>query len=154
MIQKVVRGYLARKKHRPRFKGIAKIKAALESVEKLKGIANDLKSSSCDELLKQTSVLEQLIFNSIKKIKAEASIQSKTIDKLYADILSKIDSLNHFLQSELHKQRKQEEEKRLRVIQEQIDAERRQKEMEEEKIRQDEEIRKQLVPHRTLIRKH
>lgn len=145
MAQKVIRGYLARKKHRPRFKGMTKIKSALESVEKIKAIARDLKLTSCDEILKQTTVLEQLILNSIKKIKAEPNIQSKVIDKLYVDILSKIDSLNNFLQSELHKQRKQQEEKRLRIIQEQIEAERRQKEDEEDKIRQEEEIRKQLV---------
>lgn len=144
LVQKIVRGYLVRKQHQPRYRGITNIKAVKQNLTKSAQIAGELKGSK-DIILKQAAAVEQLINNSIQTIRANERIQQKAIDKLYADIIAKIDGHNNLLQSELKKQRQAEEQERLRHIQEAIEAERRHKEAEEQKIREEEEIRRKLV---------
>lgn len=67
-MQKVVRGYLARKKHRPRYQGIMKIKSIKQNAMKTIAIANDLKSGK-ENIMKDIQVLENEIDSAIKKIK-------------------------------------------------------------------------------------
>jgi myosin-6 len=66
--QKIVRGYLARKQHRPRFKGIIKIKALRSNVQQMESIANQLKSER-ESMLKQLKEIDTQIDMAIKKIK-------------------------------------------------------------------------------------
>ena len=73
---------------------------------------------------------------------SEQRINQKSIDKLYADIIGKIDNQNGLLNVELKKQRQAEEQDRLRKIQESLEMERRQKEEEERQAREDEENRR------------
>lgn len=140
--QKTIRGFLARKRHQPRYRGIAKIKVAKRNLSKSLDIAGDLKAGSRDVILKQMAAVEQLVDNIIQRIKSDTRIDSKTIDKLYADIIAKIDAHNNLLQTELKKQRQAEEQERLRCIQEAIEAERREKEAEERQAREEEDNRR------------
>lgn len=66
--QKIIRGYLARKQHQPRYKGIMKIKAIKINLSKTEDIAKQLKSNK-DAVLKQVRDVEQLIDRSVTKIK-------------------------------------------------------------------------------------
>lgn len=68
MAQKIVRGFLARKQHRPRFQGIMKINSIKSNLAKTKEIASQLKINK-EEILRQVQDMERLIEESIKKIK-------------------------------------------------------------------------------------
>lgn len=68
LAQKIIRGYLARKQHQPRYKGILKIKAIKVNLSKTEEIANQLRNNK-DSILKQVKDVEQLIDRSVAKIK-------------------------------------------------------------------------------------
>lgn len=99
-IQRVVRGYLARKKHQPRYRGIAKIKSLKEQLYKSTEIVGQLKANK-DVILRQASDVEHLIGGYVKSIQNDSRISSKTIDSMYADIITKIDQYNNMLKAEL-----------------------------------------------------
>lgn len=99
-IQRVVRGYLARKRHQPRYRGIAKIKSLKEQLHKSAGIVGQLKANK-DVILRQANDVEHLIGGYVKNIQNDARISSKTIDSMYADIITKIDQYNNMLKAEL-----------------------------------------------------
>lgn len=163
-IQRVVRGYLARKQHQPRYRGIAQIKSLKEQLRKSTEIVGQLKANK-DVILRQANDVEHLIAGYVKNIQNDARISSKTIDAMYADIITKIDQYNNMLKAELQvnvnnhsthfllptsnvmftmkqKQRQAEEQEHLRKIQEALAAERKQKELEDLKLREEEEIRR------------
>lgn len=71
MAQKIVRGFLARKQHRPRYQGIMKINSMKLNLAKTKEIANQLKINK-DEILQKIHEMEKLIEESTKKIKVNA----------------------------------------------------------------------------------
>lgn len=99
-IQKIVRGFLARKQHQPRYRGIIKIKSLKEKLRRSTDIVNQVKGSK-DAILKQANDIEHLINGYVKNIQNDSRINPKTIDKMYNDIITKIDSYNNSLQSEL-----------------------------------------------------
>lgn len=68
MMQKMIRGYLARKQHQPRYRGILKINGISADVKKMQEIANQLKKEK-DSMLKQIKDIEEQIQLAIKKIK-------------------------------------------------------------------------------------
>lgn len=140
-IQKIVRGFLARKQHQPRYRGIAKIKSIRENLRQSTDIVNQVRGGK-DSISKYANDIEHLIIASVKNIQNDARIHPKTIDKIYSDILTKVDNLNNMIKTELQKQRQAEEQERLRKIQEALEADRRQKEDEERRIREDEENRR------------
>lgn len=100
MAQKIIRGYLARKQHRPRYKGLAKINELKSNLSKTKDIVNQLKNDK-DLLLRQLSETDQLINSSIMKIKSDPRIKAATIDQLYADVVNKVNLQNRTLNSKL-----------------------------------------------------
>lgn len=75
-------------------------------------------------------------------MQADRKIQPKAIDKMYAEIIAKIDAQNNALKAELQKQRQAEEQERLRKIQDALEQERRQKADEERRVMEEEENRK------------
>lgn len=140
-IQKIVRGFLARKQHQPRYRGIAKIKSVKENLRRSTDIVNQLRGGQ-ELILKQANDIENLINASVRNIQNDAHINPKTIDKIYTDILTKVDNFNNMIKKELQKQRQAEEQDRLRKIQEALEAERKQKEDEERKAGEEEENRR------------
>lgn len=99
-IQKIVRGFLARKQHQPRYRGIIKIKSLKEKLRRSTDIVNQLRGSK-DNIRKQANDVENLISGYVRNIQNDSRIPPKTIDKMYADIMSKIDNYNNMLQLEL-----------------------------------------------------
>lgn len=99
-IQKIVRGFLARKQHQPRYRGIIKIKSLKEKLRRSTEIVNQLRGSK-DNIRKQANDVENLISGYVRNIQNDSRIPPKTIDKMYADIMSKIDNYNNMLQLEL-----------------------------------------------------
>lgn len=68
MAQKTIRGYLARKQHQPRIKGITKINAIRRNMKQMEDIANQLKGER-ETMLKHMKEIETQIDLAIKKIK-------------------------------------------------------------------------------------
>lgn len=68
MMQKTIRGYLARKQHQPRYRGIIKINGISADVKKMQEIASQLKAEK-DTMLKQIKDVEEQIQLAVKKIK-------------------------------------------------------------------------------------
>lgn len=100
IIQKIVRGFLARKKHQPRLRGIARFKAAAENAEEMNQLVKNFESCS-DIVLKEFSFLEQTINDHIKRIKNNPGILPSEIDKLYTDMVEKYNRYNTLLQTAL-----------------------------------------------------
>lgn len=109
LIQKTVRGFLARKKHQPRYRGIAAISKARMNLMKLVQVSGEVGSSKHVVLnvLKQFEEIEELISNTIQMIKANALLQPDAIDILYMDIVAKIKSINDSSQTQLVEQRQE-----------------------------------------------
>lgn len=142
LLQRIVRGYLIRKKHQPRYKGIMKIRQIKANVTRMEEVANQLKSEK-ESMLKCVYGIQQLIDGSIVKIKENPNITSSQIDGLYNEISKKMDSEMNMLKQKLLQQRNAEEQERLRKIQMALEAEKRIKEEEERKIREEEDMRRQ-----------
>lgn len=68
LIQKVVRGYLARKQHRPRVQGVAKINNIRSSATKTVDIAKQLKDGK-EGIINEVYCIEAQIDDAIKTIK-------------------------------------------------------------------------------------
>lgn len=99
-VQKIVRGFLARKQHQPRYRGIIKIKSLKEKLGRSTDIVNQLRGTK-DGILKQANDIEYLINGYVKNIQTDSRIKPKTIDQMYTDIITKIDNYNNSLQNEL-----------------------------------------------------
>lgn len=99
-IQKIVRGFLARKQHQPRYRGIIKINSLKETLQRSTDIVNQLRGSK-DQMIKQANEVEHLISGYVRNIQNDSRINPKTIDQMYTDIITKIDNYNNMLQSEL-----------------------------------------------------
>lgn len=73
MVQKTLRGYLARKQHQPRYKGITKINGIRRNMKQMEEIASQLKGER-DTMLKHMKDIEVQIDAAIKKIKVRIDI--------------------------------------------------------------------------------
>lgn len=98
--QRIVRGFLARKQHQPRYRGIIKIKGLKGQLAKTNEIVGQLRGNQ-DAISRQASDIEHLIGGYVKNIQNDARIGSKTIDSMYADIITKIDRYNNMIKAEL-----------------------------------------------------
>lgn len=83
MVQKTLRGYLARKQHQPRVKGIVKINAIRSNMKQMEDIAGQLKAER-ETMLKHMKEIETQIDAAINKIKVnfklDCSHQATGID--------------------------------------------------------------------------
>lgn len=75
IVQKTLRGYLARKQHQPRYKGIVKINAIRRNMKQMEEIASQLKGER-DTMLKHMKDIEVQIDAAIGKIKVRNRIKS------------------------------------------------------------------------------
>ncbi|XP_063708538.1 myosin heavy chain 95F isoform X2 [Culicoides brevitarsis] len=141
MLQKTIRGYLVRKQHQPRYRGIVNIRQTKANVSKMEELANQLKGDKA-ELLKCVNEIQQLIDGSIQKIKSNPKITQNQIKSIQDDIAKKMDSEMSMLKQKLAQQKNAEEQERLRKIQQAMEAEKRAKEEEQRKLQQEEEDRK------------
>ncbi|XP_055622770.1 myosin heavy chain 95F isoform X1 [Toxorhynchites rutilus septentrionalis] len=141
IIQKIVRGHLARKQHQPRIKGIMKINAIKANLGKMKEIALQLKVER-DNMLKQVATVQSSIDDAVVRIKANPQITAAAVDGLYAGIMAKIDAQMKTIHLKLQEQRNAEEQERLRKIQAALEAEKKIKEAEERRLREEEDNRK------------
>lgn len=80
-IQKTVRGYLVKKKHKPRIKGIIKIKGFEGKLTQLNSIANQLKTDKSSSINEINSLKNDITFV-IKRIKVINNHHLKVLGSL------------------------------------------------------------------------
>jgi myosin VI len=133
--QKIVRGYLAQKKFRPKIIVRRRISSIQDQVKIVSEIVEKLKKDK-DKMQKKLAEIEELV----KKLKDgfwtlgnnELKEQADAVDDVIAKVILELKS----------KKKEQEEEERLRQLQEEADRERKKKEEEERRLREEEEERK------------
>ncbi|XP_065144554.1 myosin VIb [Paramisgurnus dabryanus] len=137
-IQKTVRMWLCRRRHKPRIDGLVKVKNLRKRMEKFNEAVNGLKegkqemSKNIEELAASTDAL-------MTKIKSTV-MSRKEIDQEYEGLVKRSEQL---LSSMQVKKQEQEETERLKRIQEEMEKERKRHD-EEEQLRQQEEQERRM----------
>jgi len=147
-IQKTVRMFLSVAKHKPRYKGVMKVRRLQKMIMEMKEQASSLKKDS-ETVTKQVKALEMEMEALVKKIK-DTLMRENQINTAYNDLFNKMSNQTKDLQNRL---KAQKEEERLRKIQEQMELERKRKEEEERKKRMEEEERKRKLELEERLRR-
>jgi len=140
-IQKNIRMYLAKKKHRPRYRGIMKINSLQSMLSRMESIIGQLKKDK-ESSVSEVRALQNDMQTAINKIKANAKIKVEEINTLYTQLMNKANSLMGALQKKLESQKSAEEQERLRKIQQEMEKQKKQKEEEERQKREEEDNKK------------
>uniref|UniRef100_A0A452I5B0 Unconventional myosin-VI n=1 Tax=Gopherus agassizii TaxID=38772 RepID=A0A452I5B0_9SAUR len=136
-IQKTIRMWLCKRKHKPRINGLIKVRTLKKRLDKFNEVVRALKEGK-PEMSKQIRDLELSIDALMVKIKATVMTREQ-IQKEYDALVKSSEQLL----SELQKKKQQEEEaERLRRIQEEMERERKRREEEEQRRRREEEERR------------
>uniref|UniRef100_A0A182RH91 Myosin motor domain-containing protein n=1 Tax=Anopheles funestus TaxID=62324 RepID=A0A182RH91_ANOFN len=140
-LQKCIRGYLVRKQHQPRYRGIAKIRAVENNLQKMHAIAEQLKTDR-EKMQANIRDVQAMLTVAIAAIRNNPKIGAGAIDRQYAEIMHSIDTNMKLINARLQEQRNAEEQERLNKIKLALEAERRAKEEELRRLREEEENRK------------
>uniref|UniRef100_A0A668UVJ2 Unconventional myosin-VI n=1 Tax=Oreochromis aureus TaxID=47969 RepID=A0A668UVJ2_OREAU len=133
-MQKTVRMWLCRKKHKPRIDGLVKVRNLKKRMDRFNEVVGGLKEGK-QEMSKQVRELDAAIDTLIVKIKT-TMMGRIDIDHEYRGLVTRSEKLL----TEMQKKKKEEEEReRLRRIQEEMERERKRREEEEQRRKQEEE---------------
>uniref|UniRef100_A0A8C3Q0M9 Unconventional myosin-VI n=1 Tax=Chrysolophus pictus TaxID=9089 RepID=A0A8C3Q0M9_CHRPC len=136
-IQKTIRMWLCKRKHKPRIDGLIKVRTLKKRLDKFNEVVSALKEGKA-ETSKQIKELEYSIDASMTKIKTTVMTREQIMKEYDALVRS-----SEQLLSALQKKKQQEEEaERLRRIQEEMEKERKRREEEEQRRRKEEEERR------------
>ncbi|XP_036449167.1 myosin VIb isoform X3 [Colossoma macropomum] len=136
-IQKTVRMWLCKRRHKPRIDGLVKVRNLKKRMEKFNEAVHGLKEGK-QEMSRQIQELAASIDALMAKIKATV-MSRKEIEQEYEDLVKK----SELLLSSMQKKKQEEEEmERLKRIQEEMEKERKRREEEEQLRKQEEEDRR------------
>ncbi|KFB38085.1 AGAP000776-PA-like protein [Anopheles sinensis] len=141
LLQKTIRGWLARKQHQPRYRGIAKIRAVEQNLGKMHTIADQLKADR-EKMQVNIRTLQASLLAAIERIRGDPKLTADAIDAQYATIMRNLDANMKLINARLEEQRNAEEQEKLNKIKLALEAERRAKEEAERRQREEEETRK------------
>ncbi|XP_063079267.1 myosin VIa isoform X2 [Engraulis encrasicolus] len=137
IMQKTVRMWLCRRKHKPRIDGLVKVRNLKTRMDKFNEVVSGLKEGQ-QEMLKQIQDLDASITALMIKIKSTIMTRIE-IDHEHQALVTR----SQQLLSAMQKAKQEEEEReRLRRIQEEMERERKRREEEEQRRKQEEEERK------------
>uniref|UniRef100_A0A8C2BU70 Unconventional myosin-VI n=1 Tax=Cyprinus carpio TaxID=7962 RepID=A0A8C2BU70_CYPCA len=136
-IQKTVRMWLCKRRHKPRIDGMVKVKNLRNRMEKFNEAVNGLKEEK-QEMSKQVEELATSTDALMAKIKSTV-MSRKEIEQEYEGLVKRSEQL---LSSMQKKKQEQEETERLNRIQEEMERERKRREEEEQLRKQEEEDRR------------
>ncbi|XP_037603214.1 myosin VIb isoform X1 [Sebastes umbrosus] len=136
-IQKTVRMWLCKRKHKPRIDGMVKVGNLKKHMERFNEVVNGLKEGK-QEMAKQVQELAASVDALLAKIKATAMTR-KEIDTEYQGLVKRSEQL---LSSMQKKKQEEEESERLKHIEEEMDKEKKRREKEEQRRKQEEDERK------------
>ncbi|XP_028421499.1 myosin VIb isoform X1 [Perca flavescens] len=136
-IQKTVRMWLCKKKHKPRIDGMVKVRNLKKHMDRFNKVVNGLKEGK-QEMAKQVQELAVSIDTLLAKIKATV-MTWKEIDTEYQGLVKRSEQL---LSSMQKKKQEEEESERLKHIEEEMEKERKAREKEEQRRKQEEDDRR------------
>ncbi|XP_048048209.1 myosin VIb isoform X1 [Megalobrama amblycephala] len=136
-IQKTVRMWLCKRRHKSRIDGLVKVKNLRKRMEKFTEAVNGLKEGK-QEMSKQVEELAASTDALMAKIKSTV-MSRKEIEQEYEGLVKRSEQL---LSSMQKKKQEQEETERLKRIQEEMERERKRREEEEQLRKQEEEDRR------------
>ena len=142
MIQKTVRMYVAKKKHRPRYQALVKIRYLHGQVQQIGAMAKNLKSDK-DGVEKSVKKIQENIVQVSQSIKGNENTRKVDIEKMYKGLVDQINKELANVKGKVEKQKVAEEQTRLKKIQQEMEDERRKKEAEDAAVRQQEDDRRQ-----------
>merc|ERR1712128_344163 len=133
-IQKTVRMHLAKKRHRPRYQALVKIRNLSGQVKQIGSMTKSLKSDK-DGVEKSVKKIQDNIDQVCKTIKGNEAITKREIEKYYKSLVDQINKELPNVKSKIEKQKAADEQTKLRKLQQEMEEERRKKEAEEAEIR-------------------
>ncbi|XP_077162468.1 unconventional myosin-VI isoform X2 [Paroedura picta] len=136
-IQKMIRMWLCKRKHKPRIDGLIKVRTLKKRLDRFNEVVSALKEGKA-EVNQQIKDLEMSIDALMTKIKATV-MPREQIQKEYDALVKSSEQLLSALQK---KKQQQEEAERLRRIQEEMERERKRREEEEQRRKKEEEERR------------
>ncbi|XP_074625951.1 unconventional myosin-VI-like [Acropora palmata] len=136
-IQKTVKMFLALCRHKPRYQGIMKIRRLQVQLSHLGKLVGSLKKDQ-QIIAKDVEGLSKAIDSAVAKVKSTL-MKRDAIDALHLDLVGKLNKQLKEVEQRVEQQRIEEEQERLRKIQEQMELERKRREEEERKRKQEEE---------------
>ncbi|XP_056151212.1 myosin VIb isoform X1 [Lampris incognitus] len=136
-IQKTVRMWLCKRKHKPRIDGMVKVCNLKKRMERFNEVVSGLKEGK-QEMAKQIQDVATSIDSLLTKIKATVMTR-KEIDTEYHGLTKRLELL---LSSMQKKKQEEEEGERLKRIEEEMERERKRREEEEKQRNQEEEDRR------------
>ncbi|XP_071324130.1 unconventional myosin-VI isoform X1 [Trachinotus anak] len=147
-MQKTVRMWLCKKKHKPRIDGLVKVRKLKKRMDRFNEVVAGLKEGK-QEMSRQVQELEAAIDTLMVKIKSTIMTRID-IDHEYQALVTRSEQLLTAMQN---KKKEEEERERLRRIQEEMEREKKRREEEEQRRKQEEEERR-LKAEMELKRKH
>ncbi|KAM4624830.1 myosin VIb isoform 2-T2 [Polymixia lowei] len=136
-IQKTVRMWLCKRKHKPRIDGMVKVHNLKKRMERFNEVVSGLTEGK-QEMAKQIQELAVSIDSLLAKIKATVMTR-KEIDTEYQGLVKRSEQL---LSSMQKKKQEEEERERLKHIEEEMERERKRREEEEQRRNQEAEDRR------------
>lgn len=140
ILQKTARMYIAKKQHRPRIKGTAKIEKLKTQLSGMEETSEQLKNR--EKPMGDIKRLQRDLNAAIEKIKMNEKIKPVEIDSLYTNLVNQVNKQMALLQDMVEQQKIAEEQARLRKIQQELELEKERKEEDERKKREEEENRR------------
>uniref|UniRef100_A0A1A7ZVA6 Unconventional myosin-VI n=1 Tax=Nothobranchius furzeri TaxID=105023 RepID=A0A1A7ZVA6_NOTFU len=137
-MQKTVRMWLCRKKHKPRIDGLVKVRNLKLRMSRFTEVVSGLKEGK-QEMSKQIQDLENAIDALMVRIKGTIMTRID-IDHEYQSLVTRSEKLLTNLQN---KKKEEEERERLRRIQEEMERERKRREEEERRLQMEMELQLQ-----------
>ncbi|XP_072559328.1 myosin VIa isoform X5 [Paramormyrops kingsleyae] len=136
-MQKTVRMWLCRRKHKPRIEGMVKARTLKQRIGKFSEVVNGLKEGK-QEMSKQVQELDISVDTLLAKIKSTV-MSRQEIDHECRALGTRSEQLLAAMQK---KKQEEEERERLRHIQEEMERERKRREEQEQRRKQEEEERR------------
>uniref|UniRef100_A0A8C4NWF7 Unconventional myosin-VI n=1 Tax=Dicentrarchus labrax TaxID=13489 RepID=A0A8C4NWF7_DICLA len=136
-MQKTVRMWLCRKKHKPRIDGLVKVRNLKTRMDRFNEVVAGLKEGK-QEMSKQIKDLDAAIDSLMVKIKSTIMTRID-IDHAYQALVTRSEQLLTAMQN---KKKEEEERERLQRIEEEMEREKKRREEEEQRRKQEEEDRR------------
>lgn len=143
VLQKTVRMYFEKKRHRPRIRGMMKIRNLKKQLIRMEETATQLKNR--EKSSRDMKRLENDLEMAMDKIKRNPRITPTEIDGLYTSLVNQVNKQMADLQNMVKQEKVAEEQARLKKIQQELELETKRKEEEEHKKREEEEHRKKKL---------
>ncbi|XP_076277428.1 myosin heavy chain 95F jaguar isoform X2 [Lasioglossum baleicum] len=140
MLQKTARMYITKKQHRPRIKGIMKIKNLRTQFVGMEETSKQLKNR--EKSMNDLKRLHDDLDAAIKRIKDNERIKPAEIDSLYTNLVNQVNKQMASLQDMVRQQKVAEEQAKLKKIQQELELEKHKKEEEERKKREEDDNRR------------